>query len=298
MVGLTPEGPPNLMNQNWQSLLEKQLNASIQTQTRIGGGDFAESRCITLSDKRRVFVKTHQNPPPNFFTTEAAGLTWLRETQTVPIPEVLWVSDNPPCLALQWITEGARVSSGEQQLGVRLAELHRSSFSTFGRPDSRTTGSLALPNTPSADWVTFYREQRLLPLIILAENRNALPANTLKKLATLCDNLERFAPPTAKPSLVHGDLWAGNRVIDQAGISWLIDPAAHGNHREFDIAMMRLFGGYEEDCFASYNEHFALDDGWVDRIPLFQLAPLIVHAIKFGGHYAAATHDAVSGYVD
>ena len=97
---------------------------------------------------------------------------------------------------------------------------------------------------------------------------------------------------------MHGDLWAGNRVIDQDGVSWLIDPAAHGNHREFDLAMMRLFGGYQQNCFAAYNEQFPLDDGWEDRIPLFQLAPLIVHAIKFGAHYASATDDAVSRYVD
>lgn len=285
------------MTHDWQALLEKQLNASIENQTRLGGGDFADSRCLTLSDKRRVFLKTHKKPPPNFFSTEATGLTWLHNTRTVPIPEVLWVSDTPPGLALQWIQEGPRVASGEQQLGVQLAELHQTPFECFGRPDQRTTGSLALPNTPSSDWVTFYRDQRLIPLIQLSEDRNALPKNTQRLLATLCDSLDQFAPPAAKPSLVHGDLWAGNRIVDGDGLSWLIDPAAHGNHREFDLAMMRLFGGYGEDCYAAYQEHTPLDAGWQDRVPLFQLAPLIVHAIKFGGHYASATHDAVSRYV-
>ena len=286
------------MYEDWQPLLEAQLNAKVQTQTRVGGGDFAESIRLTLSDERRVFLKTHQNPPAHFFSTEATGLNWLRSTQTTPIPEVLMVSDNPPCLALQWIEEGPRIKSGEEQLGIALAELHKSQFETFGRPDKRTTGSLALPNTPTSDWVNFYREQRILPLIELAESRQALRPSTLKKLATLCEKLEQFAPPAAKPSLVHGDLWAGNRVVDQDGRSWLIDPAAHGNHREFDLAMMRLFGGYEPNCFAAYNEHWPLDDGWPDRVPLFQLAPLIVHAIKFGGHYASAADNAVSNYID
>ena len=286
------------MNEDWQTLLEQQLNAAVTSQKRVGGGDFAQSTCLTLSDKRHVFLKTHENPPLNFFTTEATGLTWLQETRTVPIPQVLWVSDNPPGLALQWIDEGPRATTGEQQLGERLAELHRFPFDTYGRPDHRTTGSLALPNTPSTDWVTFYRECRLEPLIKLAESHHALPANTRRKLSNLCDKLEQFAPPELRPSLVHGDLWAGNRVIDKDGVSWLIDPAAHGNHREFDLAMMHLFGGYQPECFAAYNETFPLDDGWLDRIPLFQLAPLIVHAIKFGGHYAQATHDAVTRYVD
>ena len=111
---------------------------------------------------------------------------------------------------------------------------------------------------------------------------------------SLCDRLHEVAPPDAKPSLVHGDLWAGNRITNRSGISWLIDPAAHGNHREFDLAMMRLFGGYESSCFEAYNEVYPLDAGWQQRIPLMQLAPLIVHAIKFGGHYAAAADDAVS----
>ncbi|NND92806.1 MAG: fructosamine kinase, partial [Granulosicoccus sp.] len=95
----------------------------------------------------------------------------------------------------------------------------------------------------------------------------------------------------------HGDLWAGNRLVDKMGRSWLIDPASHGGHREFDLAMMRLFGGFSEACFNSYQEHFPLTDGWKQRIALHQLAPLIVHAIKFGGAYAGATENALKQYL-
>ncbi|MEX2625882.1 MAG: fructosamine kinase family protein, partial [Ilumatobacteraceae bacterium] len=95
--------------------------------------------------------------------------------------------------------------------------------------------------------------------------------------------------PEEAPARLHGDLWAGNRLVDRQGRSWLIDPAAHGGHREFDLAMMRLFGGYGQDCFAAYAETFPLADGWEARVPLHQLAPLVVHAIKFGGGYVAAT---------
>ena len=96
------------------------------------------------------------------------------------------------------------------------------------------------------------------------------------------------------PARLHGDLWAGNRLIGAGGISWLIDPASHGGHREFDLAMMRLFGGYDQDFFDAYNEAYPLSDGWQQRIPLHQLAPLIVHAIKFGGGYLQATQNAVA----
>ncbi len=285
------------MNNAWQAPLEQSLNASIKQQTRLGGGDFADSRRVTLSDGGQIFVKTHADPPPCFFSTEATGLTWLRNTQTVPTPNVLWVSDEPPCLALEWINEGSRVAHGEHELGARLAELHQQPFECFGRPDRRTTGSLAVPNEPSHDWVSFYRDQRIEPLLRLSEERGALPQNTRRLIASLLDQLDAFAPPSAPPALVHGDLWAGNRIVDTAGVSWIIDPAAHGNHREFDLAMMRLFGGYDAACFSAYQEAYPLDDDWQQRVPLFQLAPLMVHAIKFGGHYAAATHEAVKSFV-
>ncbi len=282
------------MQNDWQAALTQALGDSIIHQTSLSGGDFAESFQVQLSNERTVFVKTHKNPPKHFFTTEAQGLTWLRQTNTVPIPDVLTVSDHPPCLALEWIEEGPRQTSGEAALGRQLAALHQASFPTYGRPDNRTTGSLAVPNTPNDDWVSFYRDCRLMPLIDKAVMQSALSASTVRKLHTLCDRLHDVAPPESAPSLVHGDLWAGNRITDKRGQSWLIDPAAHGNHREFDLAMMRLFGGYDSTCFAAYEEAYPLDAGWQERIPLMQLAPLIVHAIKFGGHYAAATDDAVT----
>lgn len=281
------------MNNAWQAPLENALGASVQQQTRLSGGDFADSQHIVLSDERHIFVKTHANPPPFFFTTEASGLGWLHDTQTVPTPKVLWVSDNPPCLALEWIPEGPRISAGEQEFGRRLAQLHQRPFACFGRPDHRTTGSLGVPNEPCEDWASFYSTQRIEPLLKLSEEHNALPTTTRQLIAKLVDQLHTFAPPTEAPCLVHGDLWAGNRIVDVHGVSWIIDPAAHGNHREFDLAMMRLFGGYDARCFDAYQEAYPLAAGWQQRVPLFQLAPLMVHAIKFGGHYAGATLDAV-----
>ncbi len=281
----------------WERTVESTLNATITQNTRLSGGDFADSRCVQLSDGRQLFVKTHSQPPPFFFTTEAQGLTWLRDTNTVAIPEVITVTDEPPCLALSWIEEGPRDASGESVFGQQLAELHQSSFPTFGRPDKRNTGSLGVPNTPHDSWCDFYRNCRLLPLLKLCEKRNVLSKRSRTNLGTLCDRLEQFAPPSEPPALVHGDLWAGNRIVDRHGQSWLIDPAAHGNHREFDLAMMRLFGGYGDHCFLAYHEAFPLAPEWQDRVALFQLAPLIVHAIKFGGGYAASTDRALEKYV-
>lgn len=295
-----------MTNTNWQTAAESQLGVDIITLERLGGGDFAESFAARLADGQRVFVKTHKNPPPNFFSTEAAGLRWLRETDTVAIPDVLAVSDDPPILALQWIdqsqsaahspTESGTSQQTEVELGRALAALHQSSWMQFGRPDGRTTGSQAVPNNKCDSWQSFYASQRLIPLAKLAHDRQALPASTIAQLESLAVRLSTLGVPAEPPSLLHGDLWAGNRLVDASGQSWLIDPATHGGHREFDIAMMQLFGGYSDTCFAAYHEAYPLAQGWEERIALHQLAPLVVHAIKFSGPYPQAVAAALRQY--
>jgi fructosamine-3-kinase len=108
--------------------------------------------------------------------------------------------------------------------------------------------------------------------------------------------LDAVVPTSEPPARLHGDLWAGNRLVDAAGRSWLIDPACHGGHREFDLAMMRLFGGFGADCFAAYGDAWPLADGWEQRVPLHQIGPLVVHAVKFGGGYGAAAAEAIARY--
>jgi fructosamine-3-kinase len=154
-----------------------------------------------------------------------------------------------------------------------------------------------LPNEPCDDWATFYATQRLGPLARLARDAGALPDSAIVRLASLdADRLREVGGPPEPPARLHGDLWAGNRIIDSAGRSWLIDPASHGGHREFDLAMMRLFGGFGDDCHRAYSDASAFADGWEQRIALHQIAPLVVHAIKFGGGYPAAAADAIARY--
>ncbi len=278
------------------------LDNDVRTTSRLGGGDVAESYRMDLADGRTVFAKTHRDPPAGFFTTEANGLRWLREPAVMPVPEVLAVSDgddgSPPRLVLEWIEQAdLRPPAGEAEFGRALARLHRTGLQSFGREDRRTTGSLALPNDPCGTWTEFYGERRLRVLLGIARERGALPTSALEKLQRTIERLDAMGGPIEPPARLHGDLWAGNRLIDRAGRSWLIDPACHGGHREYDLAMMRLFGGFGPDCFEGYDDEWPLADGWQARVPLHQLAALIVHAVKFGGGYAAATEralDAVS----
>ncbi|MGH9138249.1 MAG: fructosamine kinase family protein [Acidimicrobiales bacterium] len=280
-----------------RDVVADELGSAVVDAARVHGGDVASSWRVDLADGRRVFAKTHPTAPPHFFTTEANGLQWLGEAAEVPVPRVLAVRDEQPnLLVLEWIDEsrGHRTRQGDEMLGRQLAAMHRAGAPSYGRQDRRTTGSRGLPNEPCATWAEFYGTQRLLPLARLASG--VLAPGRLSTLEALAGRLVEFGAADEPPSRLHGDLWAGNRIIDTSGESWLIDPAAHGGHREFDLAMMRLFGGFGEECFAAYEEVHPVGDGWEDRVLLHQIAPLVVHAVKFGGGYVPAAERAIQTY--
>lgn len=284
----------------WKKCAEQALQGALERVQPLGGGDFASAYSALLradnGDAVPLFIKTHSNPPAGFFTTEARGLAVLRAAAAASVPKVLAASDDPPYLALQWIDTSHNVVPDEVRFGRELAQMHAAGLPVFGRDDCRTTGSLALSNDPLDDWYDFYSQRRLLPLASIAAQRNVLPQKCIAQLENLAGHLPDFIDAPATAARLHGDLWAGNRLSDNLGQSWLIDPAMHGGHAEFDLAMMRLFGGFGEDCFSAYRELSPLQPGWQDRISLHQLAPLVVHAIKFGHSYLPAVQRALDQY--
>lgn len=273
------------------------LDTRVVGGARLSGGDVAESYRLELADGRTVFAKTRTGAAPGFFVTEAAGLSWLSEPGLLPVPEVLAFGDDPfPHLVLEWIDLGGG-RPDEAAFGRSLARLHRSGAPSFGRDDRRPTGSRGLPNEPMPSWAEFYAVNRLVPLLALAADSSALSPSGLRDLEVLAGRLGSLGVPDEPPARLHGDLWAGNRVVDRSGVSWLIDPAAHGGHREFDLAMMQLFGGFSAECFAAYHEEAPLAAGVEERVALHQVAPLVVHAIKFGGSYRPAAEAAIARYL-
>jgi len=278
------------------------LDADVVRSSPLGGGDVARSYRAELDDGRVVFAKTHLAPPPGFFLTEAAGLRWLRDADRVAVPEVLAVADGggpdepgpTAMLVLEWIDEDRGARPDDAEFGRALAGLHLAGAPCFGREDRRPTGSRSLPNDPVPTWAEFYADRRLRPLARMALDADAVDPAVVADVERIADRLSSFGAADEAPARLHGDLWAGNRVVDRSGTSWLIDPAAHGGHREFDLAMMRLFGGFAASAFAAYDDEHPLADGWEQRVPLHQLAPLLVHAIKFGGSYPAAVARAVA----
>ncbi len=268
--------------------------------TPVSGGDIALAyRLETASGP--LFLKTKPNATPDLFEREATGLTALRE-QAPPglgIPEV--IRADATGLVLEWIDQGRPGRSTEEDLGRLLAGLHRATHPNFGAIDGALAGYLGSAQvdlTPTDTWVEFFLDRRVRPLTERAIREGRIDADALHLVDQLAARADELCGPLEPPALLHGDLWAGNRLVDTTGRNWLIDPAAHWGHREVDLAMMQLFGGFGADCFTAYDEVFPLTEGWRDRISWYQLPPLLVHAILFGGHYGYAALRVLRGYAD
>jgi fructosamine-3-kinase len=265
----------------------------------VGGGDASSAYALTLADGDTVFVKTSSPTQPagraQRFVAEAAGLAFLAETATVRVPEVRAVGEGTdgatPFLALEWIEPdaGAATAGSDEQLGRQLAALHASPCARFGLDRDNDVGLLPQDNTPEADWPTFYARRRVEPLARRAIDGGALPPSSAPAFDRLCERMAERTGPAEPPSRLHGDLWAGNVLSGPGGEPVLVDPAAYGGHREVDLAMMRLFGGFGPRAFAAYDDAHPLAAGHDERVPLYQLYPLLVHTILFGGAYADAT---------
>ena len=248
------------------------------------------------------FVKTRPDATVADFEAEAAGLRWLADGGA-PVPRILAVTDDPPALVIDRIEVGALSDGGAVQLGRDLATMHRGGAMSHGSlppgaPDRTLRIGLArLPIAERDDWHAFYARDLVLPLVAQARDGGTLSAPDAAAIESVSDCLSDFAGPPEPPARLHGDLWSGNVLADRSGAGWLIDPAAYGGHREIDLAMLRLFGVPNERIFAAYDEAFPLADGHAERVPLWQLLPLLVHAVLFGGSYGRAAGDAARNFV-
>ena len=262
----------------------------------VAGGDLNDAFAATLADGSRVFVKASADPAAaGSFAAEAAGLRWLAEARALAVPDVLVTG--PAFLVLRWIDAGPPTPAADEALGRGLAALHASGAPSFGGPADRLRiGPLTLPNEAASDWPAFYAARRLEPLARLAHDRGALPPEASRLLDRLLARLPDLAGPNEPPARVHGDLWSGNVLVDRSEQPWLIDPAAHGGHRELDLAMLRLFGGPSARCFAAYEEQTPLAPGAPDRVALWQLAPLLLHAALFGPSWGARATSVLRRY--
>jgi fructosamine-3-kinase len=254
----------------------------------------------TLADGRAVFIKAavatvhdHDGGAAEAFAAEANGLRWLAQPGAVPVPAVLGVAES--VLVLELLAPGDPTQRAAGEFGAALARMHAVGAPGFGAPWPGYIASLPLDNTPpdnaptgstrEPDWASWYAERRLTPYLKRARDAGALSAADARPVEAVIGRVGELAGPSEPPSRIHGDLWAGN-VLWPGGRGTLIDPAAHGGHRETDLAMLALFGApHLDEILRAYHETVPLADGWRDRVPLHQLHPLLVHVCLFGPAY-------------
>ena len=276
------------MDGRLEASLAAALDGRVIGARPLSGGDINEAFEVRLADGREIFVKCNVSAPNDMFVAEARGLAWLADAKALRVPTVLAASganDLTPFLALELIRPKARGGNFDERLGRGLAALHRHGAPAFGLDHDNYIGRLPQKNSLAVTWPEFYRVRRLGPQLKAAADAGLAPARVRRDFERLFGQLESLCGPAEPPARLHGDLWGGNMITDDLGEPCLIDPAVYGGHREIDLAMMKLFGGFGARVFAAYEEAFPLADGHRERVALYQLYPLMVHVNLFGGGY-------------
>lgn len=260
----------------------------IRAEIPAGGGSINDSYRLE-TDAGRFFVKMNAADRfPSLFEAEADGLRRLHEAEALQVPDVIdhGEIDGHGYLLLEWIESGLKEHGFWEELGRGLARLHRHSQAQFGLDRDNYIGSLKQANAPAADWPSFFIRQRLEPQLKLARDHQRLGDGATFRFERLFMQIDRLFP-TEPPALLHGDLWSGNILCDARSQPVLLDPAVHYGHREMDLAMTRLFGGFEDPFYAAYHAEWPMAEGWEERVDLCNLYPLMVHVNLFGGAYTA-----------
>lgn len=278
----------------FESILFSALGQSVEVieMQFISGGNINTSAQV-FSSEGVFFVKWNQLEPaadgqPDLFAAEAKGLDLLRQTDTLHIPNVIGHGRHleKSYLILDYVDPGTPDKAYWETLGHSLAVLHSHTQPTFGLTFENYIGTLAQTNTPTASGYDFFFEHRLLPQAGLALYKGLLSKSTYDALFRLRGRLPDLLP-NERPALLHGDLWSGNVLVNEEGQPALIDPAVYYGFREAELAFTKLFAGFDDRFYEAYHETFPLQDGFSERIAIYNLYPLLVHVNLFGSGYVS-----------
>ena len=257
----------------------------------VFGGDINSAYKLTLSDGSVIFMKANSRQKLAIFEGEAESLNFIKQTNTVRSPEVLALGTDSDIsfLLLEFILSGPASGASSEELGIGLARMHQADTAAFvkggkfGALHDHLLGSGIQDNTPTDSWVSFFTERRLRPQFEKAHHY--FDSSTRKQIDTFLKNLGEYLVEPQRPSLLHGDLWAGNYMVDREGHPWLIDPAAYVGHAEADLALTELFGGFDRTFYDAYQSAAGLDPGYRDRRDIYNLYHLVKHLNLFGTGY-------------
>jgi fructosamine-3-kinase len=264
---------------------------------QVQGGDINESYCLYTKDNKYFLKLNSASRFPGMFNMEADGLETLRNNSGLMVPRAInyGVEKDQQWLMLQWLDKGVPVKISMQNFGIALANMHRQPQSYFGWHSDNYIGSLSQINTRYHTWTEFYTQCRVTPLAKILFDRSAFSKTDIRTVELFCRNAAQLVPEEP-PALLHGDLWSGNYMITGDGSAAVFDPAVYYGHREMDLGMTKLFGGFPQGFYDAYQEAYPLEKGWQQRIPLMQLYPLLVHAVLFAGHYIEAARSIIAKF--
>jgi protein-ribulosamine 3-kinase len=284
---------PEILHQITTSLGEPITNINA-----VAGGDINRVYSINTSKGKYIIKINSRDEYPGMFQLEQDGLQAISDTATIKVPPVVLNGDiaKESFLLMEHIASRRPTTESLWLLGIQLAAMHKCSSTAFGWHNNNYIGSLPQLNNKRNTWTNFYIEQRLQPLVTMAFNRALLSNADLKNFEALYKRLPSIFDEE-QPSLVHGDLWSGNYLIAEDESPYLIDPAVYYGHREMDIAMSALFGGFGDDFYRAYNEAYKLNDNWKNRIELWNLYPLLVHVNLFGMSYVPQLQASLKKYL-
>jgi protein-ribulosamine 3-kinase len=262
------------------------IGESIEGFSFLSGGCINKGGRLTTSGGSFFLKWNDEKKFPGMFAAEARGLALLHHAKALAVPVVVQAgsADGFQFLLLEYIKSAARSGSFWKHFGAGLAALHKNSAAYYGLDHDNYIGTLPQRNETNSSWINFFIDQRLKAQLKIAVDQNRIEKEISKQFDVLFNKLSSLLPGES-PALLHGDLWSGNLMVNSIGDPCLIDPAVYYGHREADLAMTQLFGGFDASFLHSYREVFPLADDFHDRFDLYNLYPLLVHLNLFGGGY-------------
>lgn len=279
---------PKPIVQHIQAHFETEITSHAEPQNIriIGGGDISKAYAFRYKTQDYFIKINRKSVYPSMFEREADGLRLLASTNCIEIPEVIYAgfAEDFQFLLLHFINSGKRVPDFMSNFGASLADLHKNTNVHFGLDHDNYIGSLPQSNKKNTDWETFFMEERLNPLLKMGTDKGLVDKAIRNRFEAFFRKMNELFP-TEIPALLHGDLWSGNYMTGNSGKACLYDPAVYYGHREADLAMTTLFGGFDTEFYEAYHAHFPLEPDWKNRLPFYNLYPLLVHVNLFGGAY-------------
>ena len=280
----------------FKHIIEEKLSQKIIYVSALAGGDINQVFKLKTNGETFVVKVNGERRFPQLFEKEKLGLHLLADTG-IKTPEVIaeFKQDSMQFLVLQYIEEENKTSAFWNNFANDLVKLHQKHSDFCGLGIDNYIGSIEQSNTIKESWEVFFIENRIHPLIHKAFNNGLLQNKHLQGFENIFQKLNEIIPQEP-PSLLHGDLWSGNLMTGKNQCPVFIDPAVYFGHREMDIAMTRLFGGFDNTFLDVYNEKFPLQKGWKERIAIHNLYPNLVHLLIFGSSYLSGIERVISKF--